>query len=435
MSAPHPDAVGTLADEWIEWYERGEDGPRITLREWQRVVLRRALEVDSAGRLVWHTVVVTAPRQVGKGWLATAWALGRCRAAEHFGERQTVLHVANNLAAARRIAQLTWRWAGANGLQVARAFGSERVIWPDGSSWDITSTRAIWGATGNALADECWDIEPEVVTSALQPTMVAREQPQLWLMSTANEEATPLMPQFRGLAIGGAPGVMIAEWSADPASDLEDERVWAACQPYWDRQRQDWMRQASGTPGFRYQWLNMWPDGSAGQAHWLGGWEGRAGVGVSAAGGVGAAEAAGDRSVFGVAAAARGADGVVRVEADVVRTGDAASAWLASRSVGRVLAGTGVLPLLNGPFEVVAAGHAETRQATPWLLGAVRDGVVAHAVTPAVGAQVARSRVAVLEGGVVLSEKRSGSPVPAVRAVAWAGWSAAVAPAAAAVIW
>ena len=49
------------------------------LRPWQRAVLKRALEVDSDGRLVWSTCVVSTPRQQGKSWMIQAVSVARAK--------------------------------------------------------------------------------------------------------------------------------------------------------------------------------------------------------------------------------------------------------------------------------------------------------------------------------------------------------------------
>jgi hypothetical protein len=425
LSPMPPDAAGSLADTWIPWLESAS-GPGIRLRKWQKLVLHRALLVDSEGRLIYRDIVVSTPRQSGKGWLAYALSAMRCHHAADLGGQQTVLHIANNLAAARRIHSLSWRWAEGNGLTVRRAMGVERVIWDDGSSWDICSVPAIWGASASvAIGDESWDLPVEVITSALQPTMVEREQSQLWLTSTANEEATPLMPTYRRLAIEGSPRTFIAEWSAPPDADPHDPAVWRAATPHWSEQRGDLMASAQDTRGFRYQWLNQWPESKDGSHEWLPGWADLGASQGDSGGGIGAVEVSSDRSVYGTAVACRREDGTLDVWTASHPDLEAACAWLTERHPVVVLAGLSVKEQVLVPVEVQGVGVKETRYATPVLLEMVRNGRLRHDHGAAMADQVSWARVTQTEYGDVLSAKASDGPIPTAKAVAWSTWAAA----------
>ncbi len=418
-----PEAAGTLADIWIPWIE-SPAGPGIKLREWQRVVLRQALAVDSLGRFIFRDIVVSTPRQQGKGWLAYALAVARCQFAASVGEMQTVLHIANNLQAARRIHSLSWRWAEECGLQVRRGIGIERVIWPDGSSWDLASTNAVWGATASiALADEAWDMQPEIVLSALQPTLVEREQSQLWLTSTANEACTVLMPDFRRRAIDSTPRTMIAEWSAPPDADLDDPEVWIAATPHWSPQRGELMAAARFTNGFRYQWLNMWPDAATGSGAWLPEWDELPRAEGDPRFGIGAVETSADRSVYGAAVGCRRGDGTVDLwtfEADSL---DAANNWLASMMPSTVLAGESIKKQVLVPAAVCGVGIRETRSASPVMQEAVRRRLIRHDGGEAVSRQAAWAKLSRTEAGDVLSSKASAGPIPILKSAVWVVWT------------
>jgi hypothetical protein len=41
------------------------------------------------------------------------------------------------------------------------------------------------------FADEAWKIQRNVIDDAVMPTMSEREQPQLWLVSTAGDSSSP----------------------------------------------------------------------------------------------------------------------------------------------------------------------------------------------------------------------------------------------------
>src|SRR4051794_30121782 len=96
LSEKHPNAVGSYGNAAVNW---GFSIPMhlgrvVAPRWWQRLVLDRALEFDAAGRLCWRTVVVSAPRQVGKSVLERVLCTWRLHNAELFdGQSQDVLHV------------------------------------------------------------------------------------------------------------------------------------------------------------------------------------------------------------------------------------------------------------------------------------------------------------------------------------------------------
>ena len=259
MTDMPPNASGSLLSELGPWLEV-EGGVR--LRGWQRAVLERLWAIDGDGRLCFRTGVVSTPRQSGKSWLARAWAVGRCQFPELFGdEPQTVGHMANNLQAAVRIHEQSWGWAHGRDLTVRKAKGSERVMWPDGGQWVLSSLNAIYGASLNGvILDEIWDIEPDTIREAVLPTQAARAMPQLLAVSTANPKATRLAGQLMADGRLGLRRTFLADWGASEFDDPADPKVWEQASPHWDDQRREEMELAAGTPGFTSQWLNVWPD-------------------------------------------------------------------------------------------------------------------------------------------------------------------------------
>jgi hypothetical protein len=384
------------------------------------------LAVDTKGDFVFRDIVVSTPRQQGKGWLTYALATARCHFASDLGGQQTVLHVANNLQAARRIHSLSWRWAEMAGLTVRMGIGIERVIWPDGSSWDLSSAKSVWGATASvAVADECWDLQPEVVTSALQPTMVEREGSQLWLTSTANEGSTSLMPDFRSRAIKGIGKMFIAEWSAPPEADPLDPEVWIAASPYWTEQRGELMTSARSTTGFKFQWINQWPDLDHGHTAWLPGWDALEPAMGDPRFGIGAIESSADRTVYGASVALKRDDGVVDVWTCSAPNLQAACDWLTEQQPVVVLAGLSIKDQVVVPATIQGVGVKETRYASPVLIESVRNGRVRHDHGDDMSQQVGWARLTKTEHGDVLSAKASEGPISTLKAACWATWAAA----------
>ena len=244
------------------------------LRWWQAYALARAFEHDDAGHLVWRTVLVSGPRQVGKSWLERVVCAWRIHAGAVFGGPQDVLHVAHKLQAAQEVWRPAARWAvGAYGKGCVRwANGEQQIELPDdGSRWLIqaaTDGAGVAFSLSMALVDEAWMVARHVVDAAIAPTMVEAENPQLWLVSTAGTSQSDLMATYRAHALALDPpaddtSLLILEWSAppDPDIDIDDPAVWRAASPHWSPKREAVIRDERGKVpevDFRQQWLNQW---------------------------------------------------------------------------------------------------------------------------------------------------------------------------------
>jgi hypothetical protein len=109
--------------------------------------------------------------------------------------------------------------------------------------------------------------------------MVEREQPQLWLISTAHREATALMLARRKAALQRletGDGDLLIEWSTPRVCGLDDVEGWRQASPHWTPQRERLIRrqfdaaqagegevvedEADPIEAFKAQWLNVWPD-------------------------------------------------------------------------------------------------------------------------------------------------------------------------------
>jgi len=284
MSPVHPAAVGSYgvdAEEWIA----AEVGVR--LRWWQRLALRRQLEHDADGRLVWQTVLESTPRRAGKSTRLRAVALWRLDHPDLFGEPQLVLHTGKDLPVAKEIHRRAWPWAEQRGWTVRKAMGSEEIEAPgDGSRWIIRGKGSVYGYDVTAaMVDEAWGVEPTVADDGLEPALLERSSPQLLLTSTAHRRATPLMRRRIEAALSGmgdAPGdaaTLLMVWAADPDAPMHAEATWRAASPYWSEDRRRMIaakleRALHGeadpdaedpdpVEGFRAQYLNVWPTGPA----------------------------------------------------------------------------------------------------------------------------------------------------------------------------
>lgn len=300
MSAPHPDAVGSLGQEFEAWcfehrslvdgrvVHRHGDRPGMELRWFQRLVARRLLEVNAAGELVWLVLLLTLARQVGKSWLLQLLLAWRLHQAKRFGRPQRLLHMSIQMAQVRDV--MAPEIEGAEGLPhlydtLDNNNETSIEVLADGSKWVriVRGTRRGGGAYGQSgvsvgVVDEAWSIPASVVDEGLEPTIVEGVQPWLMLVSTAHRMASPLMLDRRAAALDelGAPRMtLLIEWSTPRHYDLEDVDGWRMASPHWTPQREQLIagavrRALSGfasddddepdpVESVRAQWLNQWP--------------------------------------------------------------------------------------------------------------------------------------------------------------------------------
>ena len=266
--------TGTHGGEAAEWLQRVYG---MTLRSWQRHALDRALEHDQDGRLVWQVVVLTVGRQSGKSWLSRGICMWRLHHAELFNEQQTILHMANKRDTAMEVLRPAGLWALEKYGKGSVRWGNSGagIILPSGDRWLIHAANDSAGvgySCSMVFADEAWKIARPVIDDAVMPTMSEREQPQLWLVSTAGDSSSDLMIQYRSAAIEqlDAPaGTLLLEWSAPADADPDDPDTWAWASPEWTEKRQAFVERQHGTveeSSFRREWCNQWVVKSGG---WL----------------------------------------------------------------------------------------------------------------------------------------------------------------------
>ena len=249
----------------------------MTLRGWQRHALNRALEHDQDGKLVWSVVVLTVGRQSGKSWLSRGICMWRLHHSELFGEPQTVLHMANKRDTAMEVLRPAGLWALAKYGKGAVRWGNTAagITLPSGDRWLIHAANDSAGvgySSSMVFADEAWAIQRHVIDDAVMPTMSEREQPQLWLVSTAGDSSSDLMIQYRSAAIEQLEtpsGMLLLEWSAPADADPDEPETWAWASPEWTEKRQAFVARQHSTieeSSFRREWCNQWVTKSGG---WL----------------------------------------------------------------------------------------------------------------------------------------------------------------------
>jgi phage terminase large subunit-like protein len=249
----------------------------MTLRPWQAYALDRALEYDKDG-LIWASVIITVGRQSGKSWLSRAVCMWRLHNAELFNEPQTIIHVANKRETAMEVIRPAMQWA-------VETYGNKAARWgntmaginlPTGDRWIIHAANESAGvgySAGMVFADEAWKIERRVIEDSLAPTMAERNQPQLWLVSTAGDSSSELMLTARARAIDNLDtptSELLLEWSAPPDADPDLVSTWQWGSPEWSEKREKFLRQQWERidPGaFKREYLNQW---IVKDNHWMG---------------------------------------------------------------------------------------------------------------------------------------------------------------------
>lgn len=432
--------VGSLGEEAAAWCR---DRFGITLRGWQRYALHRALEVDADGRLVWSKVIVTVGRQSGKSVLSRAACMWRIHHATRFGEPQTVLHVANRRATAVEVMRPAGRWA-------VEQYGKKAVKWgntetsielPTGDRWLVQAANDSAGvgyAVSMVFVDEAWRVKREVVDDALAPTMAERDQPQLWLVSTAGDSASDLMGAYRARAIEQLQtptDLLLLEWSAPPDADPSDPDVWPFGSPEWNARRAGFLRSqfdAIELEAFRREFLNQWTQSAN---HWLkdAAWTATTTTAPFPTAGqwTVACESDFDGSGHAVATAAVDADGLIHIRTITFRTLREVDNELRSirskHPQTRILITPAFIERLGTQVDSIV-GQREATAATQVLLDAFDRHQVRHNGALALREQLTATHISRRQGGWVLSSPAGRGGVYAARAAMFAIWEASKAP-------
>ena len=241
---------------------------------WQQHVADVAFEVDpDTGMLVYREIRLTVPRQSGKTTLLLAVAVHRCLAME---QAQNVIYTAQNGVSARdkfiddylRVLERS----AFNGLFKPRlTSGHEAIRWTNGSRFGITSSTEKAGhgqVLDVGIMDEAFAHVDSRLEQAFRPAMNTREQPQLWIVSTAGtpESSVYLLEKVADgrerATRGETSGVAYFEWAAEDGAAWLDEDVWRSCMPALGHTTPvDAIRAAADSmtePEFRRAYLNQW---------------------------------------------------------------------------------------------------------------------------------------------------------------------------------
>lgn len=213
---------------------------------WQRYAADIALEVDPyTGFLIYRECCLTVPRQSGKTVLLLAVMVHRAQAMITAHERkQRILYAAQTRIAARG----KWEDEHLPILKASRyardytprlAIGQEAIKWHNGSLHGITSNKETAGhgeTLDLGVIDEAFAQEDSRLEQAFNPAMATRDQPQIWINSTAGTKKSVFLREKvttgRAAALAGeTEGSCYIEWSAPNEADPGDPETWAKCMP------------------------------------------------------------------------------------------------------------------------------------------------------------------------------------------------------------
>ena len=206
----------------------------VVLDGWQRGVLDACLGRDD-GRWAAFEVGLIVPRQNGKSLLCAVRELAGLLL---FGER-LVIHSAHEWRTVSQQFRLTVDLIENSPLralvaQVRRTGGEEAIEFAGGARLRFMnrSKESARGFSADCVVlDEAHALTEEQA-GALLPTLSSRPDPQVWYAAAGPAPGAWQLSRLRSRVAGADPGRLAwHEWSADPAVDLEDEQVWAACNP------------------------------------------------------------------------------------------------------------------------------------------------------------------------------------------------------------
>ena len=203
----------------------------ITLHRWQVHALAAALAVDDDGGWLHHTVGILVPRQAGKTLLAhLRGALGLLR-----GEAVVYMAQDRSMAVDRFKEGIpVFEAIFGERLHVRLATGSERVSLTDAPGVVRVMTPTVNAPRGSTIdcviLDEAYrhDIE---LQGALEPTLLTKKNPQMWLLSNAGDHDSTLLRHYRDRGRAGATGFAWMEWCAADDADGAEEATWWTCMP------------------------------------------------------------------------------------------------------------------------------------------------------------------------------------------------------------
>jgi hypothetical protein len=267
------------------------------LMPWQRYVADVGLELNPDGSLVYSEVDLEVGRQEGKTELKFVIAVMRLTVfvATHGPQRVTYTMQNRKKARTRLERDYAARLRGGAGFKEIRPTSRERprkaTEWRLGmnsgveaiqfgpESWLQIDTPSRTDGHGDTLdlglIDEAFAHQDDTVELGMEPAMLTRTDPQLWVLSAGGDAKSVYLWRkiLRGRKLvedGCDSGVAFFEWSAADDADPADPATWRSCCPALgftvteDRLDSLWRKAAVEGPtaidSFRRSYLSQWPE-------------------------------------------------------------------------------------------------------------------------------------------------------------------------------
>jgi hypothetical protein len=407
---------------------------QVELMPWQVTALSGQLMQDENGDLVFRESLVSTARQQGKsvalramiGWWVTEYAAIK-------KAPQSILSTANMLDRAEAIFNdLAFILRDLFGAKLIQQIGRKSVQMPDGSRWEVraASSKLHGGSYDLIVVDELWNIAPEVLDDALKPSQIARPNPLLSMWSTAGDESSTAMINYRSIALqeideGVTSERFFAEWSIPAGCDPRDPQYWGLSNPALGRTITVKALQAAvKSDSFPRSHGNQW---SASRGAWLdaGVWDKCRTTQDFPEGGILAVDSSVDEARYiGVRSVVHNQQVFTKIEF-VVDT--EAEMWT---HVERVMTHPSVLLLVTPTLEIHVptalkrryqlTGYAELIRYTSLVRNMILEGKVLHDGNQTLAEHVNRATGVRTAQGYVLSSQKSPGPIEAARCMVWA---------------
>ena len=215
----------------------------LTDRDFQRLALDRALEVEPEGSWAYQTVAVLIARQNGK----TALLKMRILAGLYLFDDRLILHTAADRALPRSVfEELTEAIESSTALsrrisRIRTSNGQEEIRLKDGNRYRILAPSQDawrgWPQVGLTIFDEVREQRDDALWSAGMYTQRAHPNPQRWAVSNAGDPESVVLRRLvdRGrkaaLDPESDPGICYLEWSTPDDYAVDDPEGWAFANP------------------------------------------------------------------------------------------------------------------------------------------------------------------------------------------------------------
>jgi phage terminase large subunit-like protein len=303
---------------------------------------------------------------------------------------------------------------------------------PDGSRWEVrAATSKLHGGSYDLIVvDELWNIAPDILDDALKPSQIARANPLLSMWSTAGDESSTAMINYRSIALqeideGVVSERCFAEWSIPAGCDPRDPQYWGLSNPALGRTITVKALQAAvKSDSFPRSHGNQW---SASRGAWLdaGVWDKCRTTQDFPEGGILAVDSSVDEARYiGCRSVVHNQQVFTKIEF-VVDT--EAEMWT---HVERVMTHPSVLLLVTPTLEIHVptalkrryqlTGYAELIRYTSLVRNMILEGKVLHDGNQTLAEHVNRATGVRTAQGYVLSSQKSPGPIEAARCMVWA---------------